>query len=135
MVYHVLNRGNGRMRVFHKAEDDYFLKLCRYVEANALRRGLVQRAEDWQWCGLWQRVQRKVEDELPLAAWPVERPRNWTARVNRGLNYEQMECLRICVERGRPLGPERWVRRTAARLGFESTLRGVGRPRKLPGNQ
>jgi putative transposase len=38
------------------AEDDYFLALCRYVEGNAVRAGLVERAEDWRWCGLWRRV-------------------------------------------------------------------------------
>ena len=52
-----------------------------------------------------------------------------------GLNDEQMEEIRTCVQRDRPLGPEAWVRRTAARLGLECTLRGPGRPRTNPENQ
>jgi putative transposase len=110
------------------AEDDYFLTLCRYVEANALRAGLVERAEDWHWSGLWQRAQYAAD--LPLAGWPVERPRDWLARVNRGLKEEQLDGIRACVQRGRPLGPENWVQRTAARLGLEFTFRSAGRPRK-----
>ena len=132
--YHSRGGGHlyqGRFKSFPVAEDDYFVALCRYVEANALRAGLVERAEEWQWSGLWRRTQKEPKVELPLAAWPVERPRNWVARVNRGLNDEQLEAVRTCVERGRPFGSERWVRQTAARLGLEFTLRGPGRPRKL----
>jgi putative transposase len=111
--------------------------LCRYVEANALRAALVERAEQWQWSGLWRRTQAigKCETDLPLSAWPVERSRNWLAWVNRGLNDEQLEGVRTSVKRGRPLGPEAWVRQTAARLGLDFTLRGPGRPPKPDNNQ
>jgi putative transposase len=123
----------GRFKSFPVAEDDYLLALCRYVEGNPLRAGLVERAEQWQWSGLWRRAHRS--EGLCLSAWPVERPRNWIARVNRGLNEEQLEGLRTCVRRGRPLGAETWVRRAAARLGLDFTLRGPGRPRKKADNQ
>lgn len=134
--YHSRGGGHlyqGRFKSFPVAEDDYFLALCRYVEANALRAGLVERAEQWQWSGLWQR--EHGTGELRLSAWPLARPRNWVAWVNRGLNEEQMEGIRTCVQRGRPFGPERWLRRTAARLGLAFTLRGPGRPRKKSDNQ
>jgi putative transposase len=136
--YHSRGGGHlyqGRFKSFPVAEDDYFLTLCRYVEANAVRAALVERAEEWQWCGLWRRAQRKVEVELPLAAWPVVRPRNWLALVNRGLNAEQLETIRTCAQRGRPLGPDPWLRETAARLGLDFTLRGPGRPKRESGNQ
>ena len=121
----------GRFKSFPVEEDDYFLTLCRYVEANALRAGMVERAEDWQYGGLWRRIHESNGDDLPvLSAWPVERPRGWSARVNAGLADEQLESLRECVERGRPYGVEQWVTATAKRLGLEFTLRGPGRPRK-----
>jgi len=44
------------------------------------------------------------DDGLVLSAWPVECPRNWTARVNAKLGEAQLESLRACVDRGRPLG-------------------------------
>lgn len=136
--YHSRGGGHlyqGRFKSFPVAEDDYFVALCRYVEANALRAGLVERAEGWRWSGLWRRAQKDAKVELPLATWPVERSRNWVAWVNRELNDEQLGTLRTCVERGRPFGSESWVQRTAARLGLEFTLHGPGRPRKLPQNQ
>ena len=58
--YHSRGGGHlyqGRFKSFPVAEDDYFLALCRYVEANALRAGLVERAEQWRWSGLWRRAQ------------------------------------------------------------------------------
>ncbi len=104
--YHSRGGGHvyqGRFKSFPVAEDDYFLTLCRYVEANPLRAGLVERAEQWQWSGLWRRMHGSAE--LRLSSWPVERPRNWLAWVNRELNDEQTEGIRICVQRGRPLRP------------------------------
>jgi putative transposase len=84
------------------------------VEANALRAGIVARAEDWQWSGLWRRKYggRKEEDQDPalkLSDWPVERPRNWLARVNASLPSGKLEALRECVDRGRPYGSQKRV--------------------------
>ena len=134
--YHSRGGGHlyqGRFKSFPVAEDDYFLALCRYVEANPRRAELVQRADQWRWSGLGRRIHGP--GELPMRPWPVERPRNWLASVNRELKQEQIEGIRTCVERGRPLGPEDWVRRTAERLGLGFTLRGPGRPRKTANNQ
>lgn len=132
--YHTRGGGHlyqGRFKSFPVAEDDYFLTLCRYVEANPLRAEMVGRAEDWQWSGLWRRIHDQHGEDLPvLSPWPVERPRNWTARVNGELAKEQLQALRECVDRGRPYGGEQWVAATAKRLGLEFTLRGPGRPRK-----
>ncbi len=72
---------------------------------------------------------RRCDDKRVLAEWPVERPRNWTARVNVALRDEQLEGVRACVDRGRPLGDDKWVAETAERLGLRFTLRGPGRPR------
>jgi hypothetical protein len=54
------------------------------------------------------------------------------SRVNRPQDEKELEWLRQCVLRGRPYGDDAWVRRTAAKLGLESSLRPVGRPRKTP---
>jgi len=134
--YHSRGGGHlyqGRFKSFPVAEDDYFLALCRYVEANPVRARLVQRAEHWQWSGLWRRIHGS--NELRLSSWPVERPRNWIALVNRKLSDEQIEGIRTCVQRGRPFGSEGWVQRTATRLALVFTLRGPGRPRKIRRNQ
>jgi filamentous hemagglutinin len=40
---------------------------------------------------------------LPLAAWPLQRSKNWLERVNGKLDQEQLDTLRTCAQRGRPL--------------------------------
>jgi putative transposase len=46
----------GRFKSFPVRRDDaHLLTVCRYVERNALRRGLVRRAQDWPWCSLARR--------------------------------------------------------------------------------
>ena len=55
--------------------DDCFYQVIRYVERNALRANLVERAEAWPWSSL-----RRWEREDPafpiLSAWPLPRPAN-----------------------------------------------------------
>jgi len=122
----------GRFKSFPVADDEHFLSLCRYVEANALRSELVVQAEEWQWSGLWRRLHRGKG--LTLSAWPVKRPAGWIERVNAALSKEQLAGLRECVQRGRPMGSASWVQATAARLGLGVPLRGPGRPRKTSNN-
>jgi putative transposase len=121
----------GRFKSFPVDSDEHFLTLCRYVEANPRRAKLVAQAEQWRWSGLWRRLDRATD--LPLCAWPVRRPGNWSDHVNRSLPEVTLMQLRESVQRGRPWGDAAWVRSTAERLGLEFTLRGPGRPRK--GNQ
>lgn len=128
--YHRRGAGHlyqGRFKSFPVSSDEHFLTLCRYVEANPSRAQLVERAEQWQFCGLWRRTHRDAQ--LPLHAWPVRRPADWVARVNQSLPREAVKQLRECMQKGRPLGSAEWMQATAARLGLSNTLRGPGRPR------
>ena len=74
----------GRFKSFPVQEDRHFLTVARYVERNALRAGLAQRAEQWPWGSLWRRTNpgaRLSADAdgakaiercgLPLSPWPV----------------------------------------------------------------
>lgn len=120
----------GRFKSFPVQCDDHFLTLCRYVEANPLRATLVKRAEDWPWSSLHGlRNQNSVLHPL-LRAWPVKRPRNWVATVNRSMPDPVVETVRQSVTQGVPLGTDRWRTRIANRLGLHPTLRPRGRPRK-----
>jgi len=120
----------GRFKSFPIQEDGHFLTVCRYVEGNALRAGLVSRAEDWRWSSLWVRRGRDVELADGLMPWPVERPRDWLAAVNRPLANEHLQDIRQAVARGAPLGTDQWRVRMAGRLGLQPTLRPRGRPPK-----
>ncbi len=119
----------GRFKSFPVQTDEHFLTVARYVERNALRAKLVDRAEAWQWGSLWRRAQCGPKLTRWLSDWPVERPRDWVARVNHPETAAELEVLRTSVQRGRPFGSETWVLRTAKRLGLEPTLRPPGRPK------
>lgn len=132
------NRGRGhlyqgRFRSFVIQEDRHFLSVCRYVERNALRARLVKRAQDWQWCSLWARSNSGEGGEgVPLAKWPMDIPADWATRVNRPQSEEELSAIHASKDRGRPFGDPDWVNKTAAQLGIGSSLRRVGRPRKVP---
>ncbi len=121
-----------RFRSFPVQDDDHFHLVCRYVERNALRAGLVDRAEDWQWGSLWRWAQKSDQDPKLLSAWPVARLPRWIDRVNAALSEQELDAVRRCAQRGTPLGDVRWVESTARRLGLESTMRPRGRPRVRP---
>jgi putative transposase len=119
----------GRYKSFPVQSDGHFLTVCRYVERNALRAGLVERAEDWRWGSLAAR--RDKESERPaLSEWPIDRPRDWAPRVNRPFGPKEEEAVRRSIERGQPFGSSEWQAAVAARLGLESVFRPRGRPRK-----
>jgi putative transposase len=59
----------GRFKSFVVQTDDHLLSVCRYVERNAVRAGLVERAEAWRWSSLWpanagKRLADHTTDEL-----------------------------------------------------------------------
>lgn len=120
----------GRFKSFPIQQDDHFLMVSRYVERNALRAGLVKRAQDWQHGSLFaRRLPEPPAWLLPSSEWPVAPPRDWIARVNRPQSKKELEAIRTSVKRGRPYGEDRWQRATAKKLSLESTLRPRGRQR------
>jgi putative transposase len=114
----------GRFKAFPIERDEHLLTVLRYVERNALRAKLVRRTENWPWSSLSTPRAGFLHDS------PVPLPRNWIARVNAPETGGELAALRQSVNRGTPFGVTAWVRRTAARLGLEASLRPRGRPRK-----
>ena len=64
-----------------------------------------------------------------LSDWPLERPRDWVALVNRVMSEKELEKVRTCMARNRPYGAEGWQTDVAKRLGLSHTLRNEGRPK------
>jgi putative transposase len=90
----------GRFKSFVVKADEHLLAVCRYVEANALRGGLVERAEDWRWSSLGRHAGSGPEIE----PWPVPKPSHWVAYVNERCSREELDRLRTSAlrPRGRP---------------------------------
>jgi len=114
----------GRFKAFPVSTDTHFLRLCRYVERNAQRAGLVTRAEDWPWCSLAQRA--RGLSAISLADWPVARPSDWTDLVQLDV-VEETQDLRQALHRSLPYGPEEWRVRVASQLDLAASLAPVGR--------
>lgn len=124
----------GRFKSFPIQDDGHFLTVCRYVERNALRAGLTDRAERWPWGSLAWRTGVAAGSGPTLADWPIAPPPDWVERVNTPVGPQEEEALRRAIRRGQPFGDTDWQVATAARLGLGSTLRPLGRPRKAPMN-
>ena len=83
--YHTSGEGHldqGRFKSFPIQDHGHFLTVCRYVERNALRAGLVKRAQDWRWGSLWRWLQPMDPDPAMLSPWPIPRLPHWVERVN-----------------------------------------------------
>ena len=116
-----------RYRAFAVQTERYFFNVCRYVERNPVRAGLVDWAEDWSWSSLPR--DRNSCNVLQTDPWPLSKPPDWTEFVNGADTPEELRELRRCVRRGRPFGDPEWVTETAKRLDIERTTRRPGRPR------
>lgn len=135
----------GRYKSFPVAEDEHYFTMLRYVERNALRAGLVSRAEAWPWGSLARRIVAKraprvlaasgeEANEGPLVSdGPIALPGHWQRHVNEAQSEAEVAALRRCVQRGQPFGSEAWTKKTAAKLNLQSTLAPRGRPRKERG--
>ncbi len=129
--YHTSGEGQvyqARFKNFPIQDDGHFLAACRYVERNALRAELVQRAEAWRWGSLWRWRQKAEPAPRLLSPWPVPRSPNWVERVNEPLTKGELDAIRRSAQRGSPFGERSWLESTAKRLGLASTLRHRGRP-------
>ena len=118
----------GRFKAFPIKHDGHLLTVLRYVERNALRSGLVDRAEKWCWGSLAWRLERDGGDLL--SDLPIPLPRGWARLVNEPQTPAELEALRTCVNREHPFGDDPWVKQTAWRLSPATPARPRGRPTK-----
>ncbi len=114
----------GRFKSFPVETNEYLLTVCRYVERNPVRAGLVAAAEQWPWSSAGSR------GAVLLDAWPLERPAVWREWVNEGESSAQVSAVRRSVLKGQPYGSAPWVEQMVAQWDLGATMRGRGRPRK-----
>lgn len=70
----------GRFKSVPVEASAHLLRVCRYVERNALTAGLVRKAQDWPWCSLSERSSLRYE--VPLVTTPFLTSDVWTDFVN-----------------------------------------------------
>ena len=81
-----------RYHAFVVDSDRRYYRTLRYVEANPVRAGLVERAQQWRWSSLHERLdERRIIADGPL---PLPPPRQWVEHVNTALAAEDLVSLR-----------------------------------------
>jgi len=97
----------GRFKAFPVQNDEHFLTVCRYVERNPLRAGLVARAEAWPWSSLGQRCRNS--EGPALGSWPIPPPSNWVAIVNSEESRAELDAIRSSLGRNVAYGAPEWA--------------------------
>lgn len=129
--YHRKNKTSGhvwqgRYKSFMVEKDSYYIGVMRYIEANALRAGLVEKAEDWIYGSLYARALPSAHLSEPL----VELGDGWEDNVNMTMQIDELEKIRNSVNRQAPLGKDEWQIVVALQHGLLPTLGNRGRPKK-----
>jgi putative transposase len=128
----------GRYKTFPVQADEHFLVVCRYVERNPVRAGLVERASEWKWSSHRAHIWRGAGHEaggvaLSTSPWPVQRPAEWQDWVDLPQSDTEIAEIRTSLRRGAPFGAERWREDVAAKTGRKWSFLARGRPRKKRG--
>jgi putative transposase len=113
----------GRYKAIAVSDDHHFLTVCRYVERNALRASLVERAEDWPWSSL-AKYDEDGRSRVMTAAWPVVRPLNWPDCVNTPHTASELDEIRAAIKSNQPFGGDEWKQMISASLELPSPRRG-----------
>ena len=120
----------GRFKSFPVQDDPHYYALSRYVERNALKANLVERAEQWRWSSIYRWHSGTAKEKELLSPWPLARLPNWLEHVNQPMQQFEYDAIEKSVQRGCPFGDEDWSSRTIQKLGLESTVKSRGRPKK-----
>jgi putative transposase len=94
----------GRFRAIHVQPDAHLVRACRYVERNALKAEIVERAEDWPWCSASQRV--RTCSRPRLESLPFLTSESWLRCLNESSDDS---AFAEAVRKNRPFGDEQWA--------------------------
>ena len=120
----------GRYKSFLVDSENYLLAVIKYVERNAVRAKLVRRCEDWQWGSAWRRVHGATEQKKLLDRIPTSLPDNYTKWINASERPDNLDAIRISVNKSVPYGRAGWIEKMVLKHHLESTLKSPGRPKK-----
>jgi putative transposase len=102
------------------------IAVARYVEANALTAGLVNRAQDYEWSSA--SPEARGPERPDLAEWPIAKPSDWLTLLNLRSPATEWQRIQRSAARGAPYGSPAWVDRVVKEFHLEHTVRRQGRP-------
>ena len=118
----------GRYKSFPIQDDGHLLTVCRYVERNPLRAGLVKSCGQWPYSSAGQ-ARLPAEWRVPLTDLPVARRKDWAIWLDEPQTAAEEQAVGACLKTGVPFGAGPWKGRFATKFGWRDPLQ-RGRPRK-----
>lgn len=95
----------GRYKSFMIEDGQYFYTVLRYVERNALKAKLCQRAEDWPWGSAFLRAKGRSNILAPL---PIDLPASYLTDLNAPLFATDEEAVEQSENRSVPFASAVW---------------------------
>ena len=120
----------GRYKSFICQDDKYFLTLARYVERNAKKANLVEKAENWPYSSIWRRSQGNSQQKKLLSKWPIHMPRNYLSFLDKPQNKQEEISIENAIKRGSPYGKADWQSKVVRKFNLQATVKPRGRPKK-----
>jgi putative transposase len=118
----------GRYKSFAIKDDAHLSTVCRYVERNPVRAGLVKGSGQWPWSSAGQAaLTADLRVEL-TAHRHLARP-DWRAWVDRPQTRAEELAVQRCIRESRPFGDDAWMERMKTILHWREPLK-RGRPKK-----
>ncbi|MFH1753159.1 MAG: transposase [Candidatus Omnitrophota bacterium] len=90
-------------------EESHLYAAMRYVELNAVRAGLVKRAEEYQWSGARSHV-LNIKDDLLSDNFVISEIKDWALYLTCGDKKSDVATIEKCINTGRPWGSEAFVK-------------------------
>ncbi|MSQ52906.1 MAG: transposase [Betaproteobacteria bacterium] len=131
----------GRFRANLVDTESYFLRCCRYIECNPVRARMVADPADYRWSshrahilGEQDRLIVAHDQYLRLGTTDGERQLAYRELFREGIDARELSEIRDTVNRGWPMGSERFKDEIERALACEARPPKRGRPRraKLP---
>jgi len=108
-----------------------------YIELNPVRAGMVTDPADYPWSSHHATAHGRDAHLLqPHSTWlaldrnPAKRQQRWCAFVMEGINHDNLDPLRLCLQRQHPYGNDRFHAAIEAQLGRRCGPAKIGRPKK-----
>jgi putative transposase len=92
----------SRFKAVPVHNETYFYRVLRYIERNAARADLCERADEWAWSSA-SAAGRGLG--IVIAEWPIPRPPHWLDFVNDHEPLADLDFIRTQTASGEPIGP------------------------------
>ncbi len=128
----------GRFKSSPIESDMYLLACCRYIERNPVRAKMVASPEDYEWSSYQEKTglqENGLVDPDPfyenLGKTVQLRQKYYREFIQQADNKEELQQIRIALQRGQLTGTKKFVDEVEKRIGLRIELRGRGRPKKV----